>query len=119
MKLLLLEPEISPPSPEEIPAETIAPPKSARADEIEFAGLGSELPPLEEPWPAETVPVAEPSAIEQQPVEEEPPVAEEPFVPEPTAEEQPSIEKEFAGEQEQSVIAPVEKAAAHEPARRS
>jgi tetratricopeptide (TPR) repeat protein len=134
----LTEPEISPPSPEEIPGETIAPPKSAQPDEIEFAGLGSELPPLEEPWPAETVSDAQPSAIEQQPVEEEPPIIEEPFVaestvmeqqsfeeeqpiaevpffvPEPTAEEKLSIEKEFAGEPEQSVIAPVEKAAAHE-----
>ena len=111
----LIEPEKSPPSPEEIPAETIAPLKSPRADEIEFAGLGSELPPLEEPWPVETVSVAEPPAIEQQPVEEEPPVAEEPFVPEPTAEEQRSIENKFGGELEQTGIARVEKAAAQEP----
>jgi tetratricopeptide (TPR) repeat protein len=140
----LAEPEISPPSPEEITAETIAPPKSAQADEIEFAGLGSELPPLEEPWPAETVPVAEPPVIEQQPVEEEPPVAEPPSVieqqpveevppvaeppvieqqpveevppvAEPTAEEQPSIERKFAGEPAEFANTPVDKKTAHEP----
>jgi tetratricopeptide (TPR) repeat protein len=105
----LAEPEISPPSPEEITAETIAPPKSAQPDEIEFAGLGSELPPLEEPVPEETVPVAEPPVIEQQPVEEVPPVAE------PIAEEQPSIERKFAGKPAEFANAPVDKKTAHEP----
>ena len=111
----LTEPEISPPSPEEIPAETITPLKSAQADEIEFAGLGTELPPLEEPWPVETIPVVEPPAIEQTPIDEERFASEAPFVAEPTAEEQPSIEQEFAGEPEQTVITSVEKAAAYEP----
>jgi pilus assembly protein FimV len=129
---------ISPPSPEKIPAETIAPPKPAPADEIEFDGLGTELPPLDEAWLAETVPVVEQPAIEQQPVDEAPvfgevpsiveptaidqlPAEEAPFfgdvpsVAEPTVEEQPSIEIEFAGELEQSMPAPVEKAAAPEP----
>jgi tetratricopeptide (TPR) repeat protein len=154
-------PVISPPSPEEIPVETIAPPKPAPGGEIEFEGLGTELPPLEELWPAETAPVveqpaidqrpaeedlvfgevpsvAEPTAIDQQPVEEAPvfdevlsvaettaidqqpaeeaPVfGEVPSVAEPTAEEQPSIEKESEDGLEQSMLAPVEKAAAPEP----
>jgi pilus assembly protein FimV len=111
----LTEPVISPPTPEEIPAETIAPPKPAPAGEIEFEGLGTELPLLDEPWPAETVPVVEQSAIEQQPADETPVFGEVPSIAEPTAEEQPFLEKEFEDELERPVPAPEEKAAAPEP----
>jgi len=111
----LTGPEISPPLSEEISGETIPTQGPAQAGEIEFEGLDSGVPPLEETMPLETTPGGEPSAIEQQPVDEEPPSGEVPSFAEPTVEEQPSIEKEFAGELEQSVIAPAEEAATHEP----
>ena len=71
-------PGITPPSPEEIPTETIAPRQPTRPDEIEFEGLGSEIPPLEETSPEETVPVAEPSANVPQSGGEAPPFDELP-----------------------------------------
>ena len=85
---------ITPPSLEETLIETASLETPVPSGEIEFEGLESELPPLEEFSPAETVPVAELPAIEQQPVEEEPPFAEAPSVDEPTAIEQQPVEEE-------------------------
>jgi len=101
----LTEPEISQPFSEEIPAEAIAPQEPTRTDEIEFEGLDSGIPPLEETSPEETVPVTEPSAIVPQPGEEEPPFAEL------SSMEEPSVGEEPAGELEQAAIAPAEELA--------
>jgi tetratricopeptide (TPR) repeat protein len=105
----LTEPGISSPSPEEIPAKTMAPQEPTRTDEIEFEELGSGMPPLEETSHEETIPVSEPSAIVQLPAEEAPPFAEL------SAMDQPSVEEEPAGELEQAAAAPAEELVAPGP----
>ncbi|MCK9420158.1 MAG: tetratricopeptide repeat protein [Nitrospirae bacterium] len=110
----LTELEISPPPPEEISWETMPPQEPIQTGEIEFEGLDSEMPPLEEATPFETAPVSEPAERERQPVDEEPPFGEVPSFEEPTTEERLPAEEEFAGEKEQPVFEPAEKAVVHE-----
>jgi pilus assembly protein FimV len=89
---LFTSPGISPPSPGESPSKTVAPPAQTRTDEIEFEGLGSEIPPLEETSPEETPLFAELPAMELLSVGEGP-----------------------DGELEQAAIAPAEELAAPGP----
>jgi pilus assembly protein FimV len=111
----LTEPETSPTAPEETLAETAPSQEPAQTGEIEFEGLDSEIPLLEETAPFATTPVGESPGIEQPPVEKTPLFDEAPSLAEPTAEEQPSLEKESADEEVPPVIAPPEETAAHEP----
>ena len=105
----LSEPEPSPPFPEQIPVETIAPQEPIRTEEIEFEGLGSGIPPLEETSPEETVPATKPSARVRQPVEKAPPF------PERSKMGQPSVREEPVGERERTEIAPAKELAAPGP----
>jgi pilus assembly protein FimV len=100
-----ITPEPSPTFPEEITAEPVAPHEPPRPEEIEFEGLDSEIPPLEDISSEEAVIAAEPSAVAPQRDDEASPF------PELFSMEQPSNGEEPAGELEPADVEPAEEPA--------